>query len=200
MQLSEIKKQLGNIDIYLLDQLLKERYLVRDRILDAGCGDGRNIHYFIKNDFSVYGIDKNMEAIDNLKENYPAISASQFVVEELDSLSFSTNFFDHIICNAVLHFALNTAHFYKMFGELVRVLKPGGTFFIRMTSSFGLEDKIKPIGEGLFEIPDGTTRFLLNQEILMDLISNYSVTMIEPLKTVNVSGIRSMSTLMFVKD
>ncbi len=57
----------GNIDIYLFDQLLKGRFDNSKRILDVGCGGGRNIVYFLKNDFDVFGIDTDATAIEAVK-------------------------------------------------------------------------------------------------------------------------------------
>lgn len=48
---------IGDTDIYLLDQIMKGRYNANDKILDAGCGNGRNLHWFLLYNISVYGID-----------------------------------------------------------------------------------------------------------------------------------------------
>ena len=37
----------GEIDIYVFDQLLKGRFDSARRVLDAGCGEGRNLHYLL---------------------------------------------------------------------------------------------------------------------------------------------------------
>ncbi len=60
-------EQFGNIDIYLFDQLLKGRFSECKNILDLGCGNGRNIYYFLKNAFNVYAVDSNAEAIDAVR-------------------------------------------------------------------------------------------------------------------------------------
>lgn len=199
MKIKEIKENLGNIDIYLLDQVFKGRYQEEDRILDAGCGVGRNSHYFIENNFSIYGIDQNQEAIDSIIESNKNVTSENYKKGYLNEIPFKDNFFDHIICNAVLHFAENTDDFNQMFSELVRVLKPNGTIFIRMTSCFGIEQKIAPLGGGVYSIPDGSVRFLLDEKLLMNLSLNFPVKMIEPLKTVNVDNARCMSNLLFSK-
>ena len=133
MSIEKLEKSIGGIDIYLLDQILKGRYDSDAVILDAGCGNGRNLKWFYDNFFSFYGVDTNANRIEVAKEKYPNL-ANNFSIQNLDVLSFDNNTFDHIICSAVLHFAQNTQHFLNMFSELVRVLKPGGSLFIRMTT------------------------------------------------------------------
>ena len=66
----------GNIDIYLLDQILKDRFKPHFKILDAGCGEGRNLIYFVRNEYQVYGIDRNADAIKMLKYYIKSINNS----------------------------------------------------------------------------------------------------------------------------
>jgi ubiquinone/menaquinone biosynthesis C-methylase UbiE len=195
MQAGRLQALVGQTDIYLLDQVLKHRYQPGETILDAGCGNGRNLHWFILNDFDCYGIDHNPAALEELTMLYPLVPAGKFVVAGLDSMPFTDGYFDHILSSAVLHFARDTTHFHVMLQELVRVLKPAGTLFIRMTSNIGIENAIVSIGEGVYLVPDGSARFLLTRELLATLLTNYPLTLLEPLKTVNVDDARCMSTL-----
>ena len=196
MNSKELKQEIGNIDIYLLDQILKERFNSTNKILDAGCGSGRNLQYFINNNFDVYGIDSNENRIKSLKN---LNNNQNFKVAKLEAIPFNKDYFDYIICNAVLHFANNEIHFFKMFSELFRVLKTNGTLFIRMTSDFGIENLVNKIENGVYNIPDGSTRFLLTNTILEKLKNKYNFDFIEPLKTVNVNNLRCMSTLIIKK-
>ena len=198
MPVRTLKDTIGNIDIYLLDQILKERYKSTHKILDAGCGYGRNLYWFYQNGFNIYGIDKDSKSIAHLSTLYPN-SKDNFVVSELDNLSFEDNFFDHIISNAVLHFAKNTDHFEEMFAELVRVLKVNGSLFVRMTSNIGIENNVKEISDGVYAIPDGTTRFLITKELIDQFMKSYRLSFLEPLKTVNVNDLRCMTTLVLRK-
>ena len=87
-----------------------------------------------------------------------------------------------------------------MLSELVRILKPGGSLFIRMTSDIAIEDKGELIADGVYIIPDGSTRFLLTRQLLVDCMQHNNLNFIEPLKTVNVADVRCMSTLLLQKN
>ena len=188
-----------NIDIYLFDQILKQRYHRSDKILDAGCGKGRNMHWFYQNGYDIYGLDKDSNAIKKNQAIYPKLK-DKIRISNLDSIPFKDNFFNHIISNAVLHFAENTSHFKTMFTELVRVVEPGGSLFIRITSNIGIENTVRKISDGVYKIPDGSTRFLLTKKLLSQIIKEHKLSFIEPLKTVNVNDLRCMSTLVLRKD
>lgn len=190
---------LGNTDIYLIDQIMKGRYASGDKILDAGCGGGRNMHWFVQNNFEIYGIDSSEAAIINLINEYPALPAESLQVSLIEKLPFSDHFFEHVISSAVLHFAASTTHFKAMMGEMLRVLKPNGTLFIRMTSDIGIEDKVKLLSNGNYLIPDGSMRFLLTKPLLAECMQQFSLSFSEPLKTLNVDDMRCMSTLMLQK-
>lgn len=195
-----VKELLGETDIYLIDQIMKNRYNIQDKILDAGCGNGRNLHWFLRNDFEISGIDSNEGSINSLKRDYPLLAPDRFQVSFVDKTEFLNNHFNHIICSAVLHFAGSTLHFKKMLAELIRILKPKGSLFIRMTSDLGIENKVELIGEGVYNIPDGSKRFLLTKQLLKDCLKEFNLSFLEPLKTVNVDDIRCMSTLVLQKD
>lgn len=199
MSIEKLKNDIGGIDIYLLDQILKGRYQSKDIILDAGCGKGRNLKWFYDNEFSFYGVDTNAHSIEIAKEKYPNLS-SNFSVQNLDVLRFDTNTFDHVICNAVLHFAQNTPHFFNMLSELVRVVKVNGTIFVRMTSIQGLEKFVNKISEGVYALPDKTNRFLLHEALLFKIMEKHPLSFLEPIKTVQVGKERSMCTLVFKKN
>jgi ubiquinone/menaquinone biosynthesis C-methylase UbiE len=198
--LNSIQELLGQTDIYLIDQIMKGRYAPSDKILEAGCGNGRNMDWFVKNNFQIYGIDQSEAAILNLRSKYQDLDEKRLQVSMVEKLPFPDNHFDHIISSAVLHFAKSEFHFKEMICEMLRVLKPGGSLFIRMTSDIGIEDKVIFLGDGNYKIPDGSMRFLLKKDLLKDLSHTFKISFLEPLKTVNVDDMRCMSTLVLRKD
>ncbi len=190
----------GNTDIYLLDQIMKGRYQATDKILDAGCGDGRNMHWFLHHHIDISGIDQNEELINSLKISNASLPLSRFQVSLIDKMPFSDNYFNHIICSAVLHFATSTDHFKAMLKEIVRITRIHGSIFIRMAANICIEDKVIPFGDGVYAIPDGSNRFLLTKTLLAESMEQHNLSFIEPLKTVNVNDIRCMSTLVLMKN
>ncbi|WP_420579793.1 class I SAM-dependent methyltransferase [Reichenbachiella sp.] len=202
MTTQQLNKYLGNIDLYLLDQILKENVDPKSKILDAGCGEGRNLIYFLNHGFDVYGMDQNEEAIRMLQfiigSNYSHYTKDRFQIGKLSKLSYNDDEFDYIICSAVLHFAQSENHFWQMIRELNRVLQPNGTLFIRMASDIGLQGH-ESLSDGRYSLPDGSQRFLITEGMISTFINDYNYTRIEPVKTVNVENQRCMTTLVLKK-
>jgi tellurite methyltransferase len=195
---NKLLEAFGNIDIYLFDQLLKGRFEGCTKILDAGCGYGRNLVYFLKNHAEVFGIDQSEEAIAGVKrlsaELHRDNPASNFRVGWVESLPFSNDSFDLVICSAVLHFARDRQHFDAMLQSMWRVLAPGGYLFARLASDIGIESLVTGIGNGRFHLPDGSDRFLVNEQILMEYTARLHAHLVEPIKTTNVQNVRCMTT------
>ena len=199
----ELNHLLGNIDIYLLDQILKARFHKSHKILDAGCGEGRNLIYFIRNGYRIWAIDRDVDAIQMLKYLVKSINKEypidRFISGHVENLPYNDEEFDAVISSAVLHFAENQSHFLSMIGEMVRILKPGGTLFVRMAADMGMEDKIQPLKDGKFLLPDKSVRYLLTRQQLYEIINDFGFGFIEPFKTVIVDEKRCMSTLVLKK-
>lgn len=185
-------EEIYNTDIYLIDQFMKGRVNRESKILDAGCGSGRNIRYLIKEGFDVSALDPDEENIQLLQQSYPAQTENFWcsTIEEFES----DERFDFIICNAVLHFAKDHEHFEKMFEALINLLNTGGIIFIRMTSNIGIERFLKTDIKGVYLLPDDSFRYLITEKKLQELMKTYQLEFLEPLKTVNVANMRSMST------
>lgn len=192
--MTHLQAWVGNMDIYLLDQILKGRFVPGGRILDAGCGKGRNLLYFLQQDYDVYGIDPEQMNIEHVQQwAVKWAPADHFRVERIEEISYPEHYFDAIICNAVLHFAKNEEHFNELVHQLWRRLKPGGLWFVRLASKMGIENRIQPIQEGRFLLPDGTERFLVDADMLMKLSRELNGSWLEPMKTVLVHEQRSMT-------
>jgi ubiquinone/menaquinone biosynthesis C-methylase UbiE len=194
----------GDIDIYLFDQFLKNRFSPEMKILDAGCGGGRNLVYFLRSGFEVFGIDQNAEAIEYVRrlarEIAPANSFDNFRVSKVEEMPFPDKSFDAVLSSAVLHFAADEQHFDQMLREMWRVLKPSGLFFARLASTISIEEKVENIKERRYLLPDGSERFLVDEEMLVSLTDKLGASFVEPLKTTNVQNLRAMTTWVIRKN
>lgn len=194
----------GDIDIYLFDQILKNRFAPKMKILDAGCGGGRNLVYFLRENFQIFALDREAEAIEYVrylaKSLAPEISADNFQVSTIEKMPYADETFDWVLSNAVLHFAENEAQFNEMLFEMWRVLKPSGILFVRLASTIGIEDKVEKIAEHRYLLPDGSERFLVDEEMLLKATENLGGMLVEPIKTTNVQNLRCMTTWIIRKQ
>src|SRR5579863_1260511 len=113
-----LQDQFGQIDIYLFDQILRGRIAPGMRILDAGCGSGRNLVYLLREGYEVYAADADAQAVDCVRSLArtlaPALPASNFRVEPVERMSFDDACADVVVSNTVLHFARDDAQFESM--------------------------------------------------------------------------------------
>jgi tellurite methyltransferase len=198
--MTDLEAAFGAIDIYLFDQLLRGRITKRDRIVDAGCGFGRNLVYLLRNGYDVCGLDADEDPIRAVRamaaELAPALPQENFRAEPLERSSFPDSCAQVVISSAVLHFAQNDAQFRAMLGGAWRLLAPGGMFFCRLASSIGIENRIRPTAPGSrgHRLPDGTERYLVDEQLLVTLTAELGGVLLDPIKTTVVQDQRSMTT------
>jgi tellurite methyltransferase len=190
----DLQEQFGQIDIYLFDQLLRGRITPGMRVLDAGCGYGRNLVYLLREGYDVFGADADPRAIAAVRRLAPNIPADNFRMEPVEAMSFADAFADVVLSSAVLHFAGDDEQFDGMLRGTWRVLKPGGMFFCRLASSIGMEDQVKQIAGRRFLLPDGSERYLVDEALLVNLTGELGGKMLDPLKTTIVQNQRCMTT------
>lgn len=192
-----LRDQFGEIDIYLFDQLLRGRFDGRRRVLDAGCGDGRNVEFLLRQGVECFGVDLDGRAIRRVTARAaalaPGLTPDHFQVAELDRLPFDDGSMDAVLASAVLHFASDADHFTRMVDELWRVLAPGGLFFARLASTIGIEAATGSAGRRV-RLPDGSDRFVVDEAMLLECTARLGGTLLDPLKTTNVQGMRCMTT------
>ena len=202
--MKNIREIFGDIDIYLFDQIQKGRFTTAAKILDAGCGGGRNLIYFMRTGCEVFAVDQNPEAVAQIRQLArtlaPHLPPENFQIASIEKMPFPDESFDWVISNAVLHFAENKIHFDQMLTEMWRVLKPNGAFFARLASSIGIEDLIIPTENGRYLLPDGSERFLVDENLLIESAEKFGGTPLEPIKTTNVQNLRCMTTWVLYKN
>jgi SAM-dependent methyltransferase len=166
------------------------------KVLDAGCGGGRNVVYLLSEGFQVFGVDQNPEAVQSVREMAsvlaPSLPAENFWVAAVEQMPFQDGFADVVVCNSVLHFAKDDEHFVAMVAELWRVLKPGGMLFCRLGSTIGME--FERLRGNIFRVGDGQEWLLVNEGMLMRLTEQMGGELVDPLKTTVVQNHRCMTT------
>ena len=199
---AELRTAFGDIDIYLFDQLLRGRFDRRRRVLDAGCGAGRNLPYFLRHGFDVRAVDADAAAVQSVRQLVvslaPSLPLDQIHCGPLDAMPWRDGSADAVICSAVLHFARDEHDFAAMVEEMWRVLAPGGLFFARLATSIGLE-RYLAAPTGRMRLPDGSDRFVVDEATLLEWTSRLGGTLADPLKTTNVQNMRCMTTWVMEK-
>jgi SAM-dependent methyltransferase len=194
---ARLREEFGDIDVYLFDQLLRGRIVSGMKVLDAGCGAGRNLVFLMRAGFDVWGVDESPEAIEHVRQLArnitPRLDADRFRVELVESMSLDDGSMDVVISSAVLHFARDETHWDAMVHEMWRVLAPGGMLFARLATTVA-QTRLQPLGGGRYVMPDGDTRFLVTHERLIEVTNALGGSLLDPLKSTVVHDQRSMGT------
>ncbi|NYF78296.1 class I SAM-dependent methyltransferase [Granulicella arctica] len=197
-----LQQQFGPIDIYLFDQLLRGNIAPGMRILDAGCGYGRNLVYLLREGYELFGVDANPAAIEEVHRLIAALAPSlpkaNFRHQAIEAMSFPDAFADVVLLSAVLHFSRDDAHFEAILRSAWRTLRPGGLFFCRLASTIGMEQQ--HIAGRRFLSPDGAERYLVDEALLLALTRDLGGQLIDPLKTTVVQNQRCMTTWVVRKN
>ncbi len=193
---TNIQELFGEIDIYVFDQILRGNIAPGMRILDAGCGYGRNLVYLLRENAEIFAIDANPKAVEHVRQFSKSLNKGlpdeNFQVGRVEQMPFPAEFADVVLCNSVLHFARSEAQFLAMLAELWRVLRPGGLLFCRLASRIGMD--FEPMGNGLYAMPGGQSWYLVDEQKLMALTASMKAVLVDPLKTTIVQNHRCMTT------
>jgi SAM-dependent methyltransferase len=191
-----VQEQFGQIDIYVFDQILRGNIVSGMRVLDAGCGYGRNLVHLLRERCEVFAIDQDPAGVDHVRRLAASLNTGlpeqNFQVGQLEAIPFADEFADVVLCNAVLHFSRDEKHFRTILAELWRVLRPGGILFCRLGSRIGMD--FERVRENIYVVGDGSEWFLVDEEMLLELTEEMNAVLVDPLKTTIVQDYRCMTT------
>lgn len=128
-----LKKDSG-LEGELALKLLRKK-ISNGKVLDLGCGGGRNIILFSKAGFTVSGVDFSKKAVELAKQNCSEHKISaELVLGDVLNLKFSDSSFDCLLDFGLFHHLRKTA--YKCyFKNILRVLRNDGYYVLYAFSS-----------------------------------------------------------------
>jgi len=169
-----LNNKLGDLDLQLLDFLLKGHIPTAGRVLDAGCGAGRQLLYFLQNGYPTDAIDKSISEVRATNLVSRAIVQKDVAkVGLLEALPFQDGAFEFIICSRVVHFAQDEDQWEEMLEELRRVLCKTGRLYLSSASTMGVEPYLSKMENGLYTMPNGAIRFAVNPERIKRMLSKW---------------------------
>jgi len=191
-----LQDEFGQIDIYVFDQILRGNIVPGMRVLDAGCGYGRNLVYLLRAGCEIFALDADAEGVGHVRELArelaPGLPDENFRIGAIEKMPFADGVADVVICNSVLHFARDEQHFLQMVAELWRVLRPGGMLFCRLGSRIGMD--FERVRGNVYRVGDGSEWFLVDEAVLLEMTRQMNAVLVDPLKTTVVQDYRCMTT------
>ncbi len=123
--------------VHFLSFLSRPRGL---RLLDAGCGAGRNARYLADEGLDVSAIDISAGQVGRARA---AASRATQSIASVTALPFRTEAFDAVVCTSVLEYLPDPAAA-EAASELQRVLSPGGRLLVVAAAAEGSEPGYGP--------------------------------------------------------
>ncbi len=99
----------------------------RGKVLDVGCGPAEMVQDLLKLGCEFWGVDPSARMIEICQARHGETRNAHFQLGEAGRLEFPDRFFDAVVCMGVID-GLEDAP--QVVGEMVRVLKPGGTMIV----------------------------------------------------------------------
>lgn len=149
------------------------------KILDLGCGVGRNLIYLSKKGYILAGLDLSGEGIEQLKVilKKEKLQADLTVGDAYKKLPYENNSFDAIVSVQVLQHS-SEEKILAAIEEIKRILKPGGIIFVTLCGRYSqgsirkfLVKTAKIIAPNTY-VPTqgneaGLTHFIYNKSLIM---------------------------------
>lgn len=157
------------------------------KVLDLGCGAGRNTWYLADQGFEAYGLDNAPTGLDMLKKALKEreLKAELKVGDAFDTLPYPDNFFDALVSVQVMQHAKESV-IKKAVKEISRVVKPGGLIFITLCGRcskgklrYCLVKTANKIAPNTY-VPTqgnetGLVHFIYNKDLILKHYNNFSI-------------------------
>jgi len=196
MNIDDINNHFGDMDLFLMDALLKGKTGSMNNVLDLGCGSGRNGTFFIMNGFKYLGVDQETSHIHLLEYLVKESKSNvRFVNKRIQDLELEESF-DLIICSQVLHLANDLYDFREMWHKIINLIAKNGVVYLSMDSIIDHRLATR-LNENEWQLPDGKIRFPLTNELYDEMKKGFEE--IEPIKSLVLHNHRVQSFILLKK-
>jgi len=139
------------------------------RVLDLGCGGGRNLKMLLDLGYDVFACDLHKKMVDITREEYAKYvpgkdSKKKVVLCSMIKLPYEDNFFDIILSHGVYHNAVSEGEFIKALRESARVLKKDGYLCFNIFGSASIGKDLREAGSNLYLTKEGLLMVLLSSK------------------------------------
>jgi len=99
------------------------------KVLDIGCGGGRNTEMLLRLGFDIFALDLHKKMVESTRKKIAKMNkkeAEKIILASVLSLPYPDSFFDYVVSNGLFHNAENLREFKLSVRETSRVLKKNG--------------------------------------------------------------------------
>ena len=152
------------------------------KLLELGCGQGRDTLFFASHNLDIYAIDSSKVAIESLKQKIRkekiSIKLRQFDAKQ--GIPFGNKYFDAVYSHMFYNMHFTDVELRFLFRESSRVLKNNGLLFFSVRSDKDvLYDKGQKIDNNIYEINGFQIRFFTKEQIKSFLVNYFEIKNIE---------------------
>lgn len=155
----------------------------RTKVLELGCGEGRDTIYFARNGIGVAALDYSREGLEAVSRKAREAGLEGFIETRAhdirNPLPFDDNLFDACFSHMLFCMALTTAELQSLSSEIRRVLTPGGLniYTVRHTGDAHYKQGIHR-GEDMYETAGFIVHFFTREKVEL-LAKGYEIVSVD---------------------
>jgi len=151
------------------------------KVLDLGCGAGRNTQFLFESDFEVFACDYYegmVKATRNrlLKLGQDKNLALQRVIKaSMLNLPYKNNFFDVVLSNGVFHNVSDLEEMETALKEASRVLRKNGYLCFNLFSSNYVDPTLEKVDDDIFLTKEGLSMALISRKEFVNIGGKFNL-------------------------